>query len=227
VPSPADSILRTLWPLRRQGAVSILLVLVTAAGCETPNGTHAAPGASPASAKWEGPLMPGPGGGQVRTTIYYGPWQCTQRWMAHCQTKCASEGRKLMGCMWLADIKTDWQGRYLGPPLAAGGRYAITHCCCDYPLVKDTALRRQQWKSARDSFRKEWGEEFGEWPKSGDEHWPGHHIRDLQRGGDATARRNVLPAPSGVHGVFTDEYPMCYAGGSRWSTVGPDRPYTD
>lgn len=61
----------------------------------------------------------------VRTTIYYGPWQCPQKWMDHCQTKCASEGRKLMGCMWLADI---------------------------YPLVKDTALRRQQWKGARDSI---------------------------------------------------------------------------
>ena len=148
--------------------------------------------------------MSGPGGGQVRTTIYYGPWQCNQRWMEHCQTQCASEGHKLMGCMWLADIKTDWQGRYLGPSLAAGGRYAITHCCCDYPLTKDTAVRRQQWKGARDSFRKKWGEEFGDWPKSGDEYWPGHHIRDLQRGGDATHKRNVLPAPPDVHDVFTD-----------------------
>jgi hypothetical protein len=171
--------------------------------------------------------MSGPGGVQVRTTIYYGPWQCNQRWMDHCQAKCASEGRKLMGCMWLADIKTDLQTRYPGPPMAAGGRYAITHCCCDYPLAKDTALRRQQWKGARDSFRKKWGEEFGEWPKVGDEYWPGHHMRDLQRGGDPTDKRNVLPAPPDVHDVFTDEYPMCYAGGSRWSTVGPDLPYTD
>jgi hypothetical protein len=93
--------------------------------------------------------------------------------------------------------------------------------------VPASAVRRQQWKGARDSFRKEWGEEFGEWPKSGDDHWPGHHIRDLQRGGEATAKRNVLPTPPSVHDVFTDEYPICYAGGSRWSMVGPDRPYTD
>jgi hypothetical protein len=37
----------------------------------------------------------------------------------------------------------------------------------------------------------------------------------------------VLLTPSGVHAVFTDEYPMCYAGGSKWSTVGPNLPYSD
>jgi hypothetical protein len=82
--------------------------------------------------------MPGPMGSQARTTIYYGPWQCNQRWMDYCQSKCTSEGYTLMGCIWLADIKTDLQSRYLGSPAAAGGRYAITHCCCDYPLAKNT-----------------------------------------------------------------------------------------
>jgi hypothetical protein len=147
--------------------------------------------------------------------------------MAHCESKCASEGHKLMGCIWLADIKTDWQARYLGSPATAGGRYAITHCCCAYPKATDTAARRESWKGARDTFRKKWGEEFGEWPKRGNEHWPGHHIRDLQRGGDPIASGNVLPVPPDVHAVFTDEYPMCYAGGGKWSTVGPARPYVE
>lgn len=95
----ASSFLWFLGPLRGRRVARTFLILMAAAGCETPTGTHAAPGAAPASAKWEGPLMSGPGGVQIRTTIYYGPWQCNQRWMDHCQAKCASEGRKLMGCM--------------------------------------------------------------------------------------------------------------------------------
>jgi hypothetical protein len=78
-----------------------------------------------------------------------------------------------------------------------------------------------------DLYATEYGEEFGEWPRKGDDHWPGHHIRDLQRGGDPTAEDNILPTPPDVHKVFNDEYPLCYAGGGKWSTVGLDKPYTD
>jgi hypothetical protein len=190
-------------------------------------GAEPSPGAVPASSKWTGNPVPGPGGGEIQTTIYYGPWRCSQRWMDLCQSKCASQGHKLMGCIWVADIKTDWKGRYLGFPAYGGGRFAITHCCCDYPEVKDTAPLRDQWTSKRDSFRRKWGEEFGGWPQSGEANYPGHHIRDLLHGGDPVAEGNVLPTPTTVHDVLNKQYPQCYKGGSQWSTVGPDRPYTD
>ncbi|RYZ35058.1 MAG: hypothetical protein EOO72_12465, partial [Myxococcaceae bacterium] len=79
---------------------------------------------SPAAAKWVGRPMTTPDGGQLRTTIYYGPWQCSSAFMARCESKCAAQGHALMGCMWLADFKGDWQGRYLFLPAAAGGRFA-------------------------------------------------------------------------------------------------------
>ena len=136
-------------------------------------GAEPSPGVGPASAKWMGKPVQAPGGGEIQTTIYYGPWQCNQRWMNLCQNKCASQGHKLMGCIWVADIKTDWRGRYLGFPAAAGGRYAITHCCCDYPEVEETASLREQWTKKRESFRRKWGEEFGGWPTNGDTNYPG------------------------------------------------------
>ncbi|WNG13817.1 hypothetical protein F0U63_03400 [Cystobacter fuscus] len=204
-----------------------LLPAVLLVGCGTTNGVGASPGAGPASGKWMGKPVPGPGGGEIQTTIYYGPWQCSQRWMNRCQRKCASQGHKLMGCIWIADIKTDWKGRYLSFPVYAGGRYAITHCCCDYPEVEDAASLRDEWTNKRDSFRRKWGEEFGGWPKSGDTHYPGHHIHDLLHGGGPIAEGNLLPTPSSVHEVLNKQYPLCYKGANQWRTVGLDRPYTD
>ena len=179
-----------------------------------------------ASTKWVGPLMPSPLGGQVRTVIYYGPWLCSAAFMTRCERKCAAQGHPLMGCIWLADFKGDWEGRFMGFAAAAGGRAAITHCCCDYPKVTDLDRRRKTWDRARKSFREEWGQEFGAWPRSGDA-WPGHHIFDLAHGGEPTAPANVLPVPRDVHEVFNTEYPACYAPGSRWRSVGPDHPYVD
>ncbi|RKH47816.1 hypothetical protein D7X12_02005 [Corallococcus sicarius] len=183
---------------------------------------------SPASAKWVGPPMPGPGGGRMRTVIYYGPWQCSTPFMSRCEAKCAAQGHALMGCIWLADIKGDWEGRFLVFPAAAGGRLAITHCCCDIPKVSDGERRRTTWGRAREAFREAWGEEYGAWPAaSNGKPWPGHHIFDLVHGGDPTAPNNVLPTPQDVHNVFSSEYPACYAPGGRWRAVGPDRPYAD
>lgn len=163
-----------------------------------------------------------------QTTIYYGPWQCSQAWMSHCQGKCAAQGRKLMGCIWLADVKTDWQSRFLGYPMSAGGRLAITHCCCDYPLVQDTKIRRTQWEKETPNFRKGWSEEFGAWPAEADgKNWHGHHIRDLAHGGAPIARGNVLPTPPEIHYQFTDAYPACYGGSGGWNLVGSDHPYVD
>ncbi|RYZ44750.1 MAG: hypothetical protein EOO72_05520 [Myxococcaceae bacterium] len=181
----------------------------------------------PASAKWTSPFMPSPAGGQVRTTIYYGPWQCSAAFMARCESKCAAQGHALMGCMWLADIKGDWQGRFMLMPAEAGGRLAITHCCCDYPKVDGESLRKT-WNRARPGFREAWGREFGEWPKgSTGKYWPGHHIFDLGHGGPPVAPDNVLPAPENVHSVFNSEYPACYAPGGKWLVPGPARPYAD
>ncbi len=206
------------------GAMSALL-LILAAGFGT---ASVASGGLPDSKKWVGPEMPGPLGGQSRTTIYYGPWRCSQAFMNYCQRRCAAEGHKLMGCIWLADIKTDWQSRFLGSPMSGGGRLAITHCCCDYPLAKDVKGRRAQWERETQKFRDDWAKEFGEWPTGADgRNWHGHHIRDLGHGGEPTARRNVLPVSPETHYEFTDAYPACYSGKGGWELVGPDRPYVD
>lgn len=199
---------------------SALVLSVTGCGSATV-GTSAA-------GKWVGPPMPAPGGGEVRTTIYYGPWLCSAAFMSRCERRCGAEGHALMGCMWLADIKGDWQGRFLGLPAAAGGRMAITHCCCDYPKVADLEHRRKTWDRARPDFRTAWSTELGAWPKTATgKHWPGHHIRDLAHGGDPTAPANVLPTPEDVHNIFGSEYPGCYAPGGKWRTTGPERPYVD
>jgi len=165
--------------------------------------------------------------GTRRTTIYYGPWQCTAAWLEECSGKCAGQGAQSLGCIWIADIKFDWE-REVGPvPIAGGGRLAITHCCCNYATVsaKDG---REQWERGREGFRKGWSDEFGPWPKdaTGDS-WPGHHIRDLQHGGLPLGPDNVLPTPLDVHSVLTRQYGLCYAGGSRWAQPGPAKPYAD
>lgn len=183
----------------------------------------------PAAAKWEGPVLISPSGGTSRTTIYYGSWQCSAKFMNACQERCSSQGRKRMGCIWLADIKTDWTGRVAFViPAKAGGRLAITHCCCDYPVATDRAERRSKWDRARAAFREAWGRDFGEWPKSAaGKPWEGHHIHDLAHGGDPTGSANVLPVPGEVHGTLNAAYPACYSGQGQWAAVGPERPYAD
>ena len=163
----------------------------------------------------------------VQTTIYYGPWQCSATWMSRCERRCASQGQALLGCIWLADIKGDWQGRFVFLPAEAGGRLAITHCCCDYPTVNDLQSRRRTWENARRGFRNEWSHELGAWPQTDGYNWPGHHIHDLLHGGHPTAQGNVLPVPPDVHDVINLAYPACYSRGAPWNTAGPDRPYVD
>lgn len=182
----------------------------------------------PAAAKWVGPPVPSPAGGTVRFALYYGPWSCSAGQYARCERRCAAEGHvPLLGCIWLADIKGDWTGRWAALPAEAGGRLAITHCCCSFPETKSANLRRA-WNNARKGYRNEWAREFGEWPKvPGGDMWPGHHIRDLMHGGHPTARDNVLPVPPAVHEVINEAYPACYASEARWRTIGPDRPYAD
>jgi hypothetical protein len=200
------------------------LVLLSLAGCGS--ATTGAVGKQ-AAAQWTSPVFVTPDGGQLRTTIYYGPWQCSAALLSRCESKCSNQGHKLMGCMWLADFKSDWKGRYFFMPAEAGGRMAITHCCCDYPKVDGEPLRKL-WNRARPEFREAWGLEFGAWPKSSSgKYWPGHHIFDLGHGGPPTAPGNVLPAPDDVHSVYNSEYPACYAPGGKWLTPGPERPYVD
>jgi hypothetical protein len=129
--------------------------------------------------------------------------------------------------MWLADIKYDWQGPVM--PLTAGSRYALFHCCCDFPTLKpaDKEPLRKRWENAREGLRRKFAEVYGEWPKSGKTHWPGHHIHDLWHGGNPTDLGNIVPVRSDIHEVFNNEYPQCYAGGAPWNTVGPDLPYMD
>jgi hypothetical protein len=179
-----------------------------------------------AAAVWTGPWMPTPNGGR-RTTIYYGPWQCTARWLEECSGKCAGQGRRSLGCIWIADIKFDWEGQVGPVPIAGGGRLAITHCCCDYAIVSSKE-GRDAWDQARAGFRERWAGEFGAWPReAGGRFWQGHHIRDLMHGGDPVADGNVLPVPTDMHYALTNEYRACYAAGSRWAQPGPQRPYAD
>ncbi len=167
----------------------------------------------------------------MRTTLFYGPWQCRQTFMNACQRECTLQGYKLMGCMWLADIKLDWVGSLIALPIPveAGSRYGIYHCCCDYPeLTKgENETQRDKWNDFRDSFREDWSKKFGQWPVENGENWPGHHIRDLKRGGNPVDPNNVLPAQPGAHKAFTKAYPACYSGQPPWNAVGPDLPYTD
>ncbi|SEL24484.1 hypothetical protein SAMN05444354_1055 [Stigmatella aurantiaca] len=208
------------------GYCPLVVALTASALAACGSATVGAVGMPPATAKWVGPAVPSPNGGRVTTTIYYGPWQCNAKQMGRCQRQCTSEGRMLMGCIWLADIKGDWVGRFMFLPAEGGTRYPLTHCCCDYATV---APRRGRgiWDNARDAFRTNWIEEFGAWPSTAGRNWPGHHIRDLGHGGHPTDSSNILPVPDPVHTLFNNAYPQCYARGSRWSTPGPNLPYSD
>jgi hypothetical protein len=208
----------------------VLGVLLT--GCATNQGTGGAGpslGARPAVKK-ELPWLKVPGG-QMKTTLFYGPWQCRREFMNGCQRECASEGYKLMGCMWLADLKLDWEGSLvvLPVPVEAGSRYGIYHCCCNYTeLSKEgTETQRDLWDAFRTSFRDDWSKKFGQWPSENGENWPGHHVHDLKHGGNPVDRNNIIPAQPSVHKAFTKAYPACYGGQSPWTTVGADLPYTD
>lgn len=192
-----------------------------------PANTAPSTGAKAAPGKWEGPWKESSAGSSLKATLYYGPWQCNQRWMSSCQRECAEEGRTLKGCMWLVDIKYDWQGPVM--PVRAGSRYALWHCCCDYRSLTPVEKRplRERWEAQRNTLRKKWAEIFGEWPRRGGLNYPGHHIRDLLHGGDPTDLGNIVPVQPDVHEVFNEQYPRCYEGGAPWNRVGPDLPYRD
>jgi hypothetical protein len=147
------------------------------------------------------------------------------------EKECAKEGYTLKGCMWLADLKFDWEGHLvsLPVPVKAGSRYGIYHCCCNYLELspEDNASQRKAWNRFRTSFRKDWSGRFGQWPEQDGIAWPGHHIRDLWHGGDPVDPNNGFPAQPDVHDVYNEQYPACYSGKSPWNTVGPNLPYTD
>ncbi|OJT18207.1 hypothetical protein BO221_42805 [Archangium sp. Cb G35] len=217
--------------MKLAGAV-VLLVLLT--GCATHQGTGGSgpspsPGAKPAVKK-ELPWLTVPGG-RMKMTLFYGPWQCRQQFMNECQMKCTSEGHLLKGCMWLADLKFDWEGSLFLLPVdvEAGSRYGIYHCCCNYTELskEENETQRDIWDAFRASFRDDWSKKFGQWPFENGENWPGHHVHDLKHGGNPVDRNNIIPAQPGVHKTFTKAYPACYSGQSPWNTVGPDLPYTD
>jgi hypothetical protein len=136
-----------------------------------------------------------------------------------------------MGCIWLTDIKLEWEGRLLVPPLPvkAGTRYAIWHCCCKHPTLpkEKKEVERQKWDKFRETFREEWSKKFGQWPTEGKTSWPGHHIWDLWHGGNPVDPNNIIPVAPAVHNEFGRQYPACYAGSAPWNTVGPNLPYTD
>jgi hypothetical protein len=215
----------------------ILALLLLATGCGSTNGTNGSfgvkpvpsPGAKPATKK-ELPWLAVPGG-RMQTTLFYGPWQCRESFMNLCRRECAQEGHPLMGCIWLADLKLEWEGSLLllPVPVEAGSRYGLFHCCCKFPTrtKAENDAARQQWKNAMKSFRNDWSHRFGKWPIENGKAWPGHHIRDLWHGGDPVDPNNVFPTHPDVHDVYTEQYPACYEGKSPWNTVGPDLPYTD
>ncbi|HLL53811.1 MAG TPA: hypothetical protein VK447_09710 [Myxococcaceae bacterium] len=173
--------------------------------------------------KWEGPWIGLGLGGQLKTTIYFGPWKCSAELFSACERECAAKQHKLMGCIWIADMKFDYQG--VGVVKQFGSRAAVNHCCCDYPTVSNTQEVRKAWNKARPGYRDEWARRFGEWPKNGKDYWPGHHIFDLQHGGDPQG--DVFPLPEDVHKVVNNAYPQCYSGKFGWNEVGPTLPYPE
>ncbi|WP_240356088.1 hypothetical protein [Myxococcus eversor] len=174
--------------------------------------------------KWVGPLVNAPGGGQFRTVIYFGPWQCSQQLMNYCRGKCAGDGYALQGCMWLADVKMDFQGTLV----RAGSRFGMTHCCCNYATLNpaQTEAARSRWNNIRTDFREQWAGRFGAWPTDTNGRlYEGHHVRDLWHGGNPTDWENILPFPKAIHQELFGLYNQCYANNPPWSSVGPDYPY--
>jgi hypothetical protein len=184
----------------------------------------APPVAPPPVRKWVGPPVNVMGGGQFRTVIYYGPWQCSAQLMSYCQEKCAGSGHVLQGCIWLADVKMDFNGTVV----RAGSRFGMTHCCCNYATLSpvDNTAARKRWDAARPGFREEWSKRFGSWPteKSG-ELYQGHHIRDLSHGGNPTDWENIIPFPRDLHQDLPALYNQCYANKPPWTQVGGNYPY--
>ncbi|WP_253895012.1 MULTISPECIES: hypothetical protein [Corallococcus] len=165
-----------------------------------------------------------PGGGQFRTVIHYGPWQCSSQLMTYCQEKCAGSGHVLQGCMWLADVKMDFEGTMV----RAGSRFGLTQCCCNYGTLSplQTEAARGRWKNIREGFRGQWAERFGAWPaEANGKPFEGHHIRDLWHGGNPTDWDNILPFPKDIHQDLFGLYNQCYANEPPWTQVGPDHPY--
>jgi hypothetical protein len=202
---------------------AVLLLILVSWGCGTMGSTVPPPKAR----KWEGPWMETPAG-LVRKTLYYGPWQCRQVWLDECSSKCEAQSLKSMGCIWVADIKTEFHGAGVIASVEAGGRWAVTHCCCNYPLAPDLEGRRAQWESSRERYRKEWTKEYGGWPTDANgNHWPGHHVFDLRHGGPAIASGGVIPVPLDTHSVINSAYPQCYSGKGLWNTAGPYWPYSE
>jgi hypothetical protein len=170
-------------------------------------------------------------GTSLKSTFYYGPWQCNRNFMSQCQRECTAQGRTLKGCMWLADIKYDFRGQtlLLPIPIQAGSRYAIWHCCCDFPTLSKAQNKalRDEWNARREAIRRQFAREYGDWPSSGGKYWPGHHIQDLWHSGAPVDLANILPTRPDIHDAFGRQYPGCYAGQAPWNTVGPELPYTD
>jgi hypothetical protein len=210
-----------------QAILSVILGLVLS-GSGTPVDPAPSTSVGPARYKWEGPPL-NTGNGSLRTVLYYGPWYCNQRQMNSCQTQCGTQQYKLMGCIWLADMKFAWDGEIAAAPAKAGTRYAFFHCCCNYPelSVGKNEAQRRLWDQVRERLRSEWSSKLGNWPTNNKGNpWSGHHVHDLKHGGPPASLENILPAPADTHIVFNKEYPRCYDGAS-WMRVGPDLPYTD
>ncbi|WP_233591467.1 hypothetical protein [Corallococcus sp. AB011P] len=196
--------------------VSVLLLTSCAEG-PTPTPT-------PNARKWVGPLVNVPGGGQFRTVIHYGPWQCSAQLMDYCREKCSGTGYVLQGCMWLADVKMDFEGTIV----RAGSRFGMTHCCCNYGTLTaaQNAAARDRWDNIRDGFRGRWAERFGAWPtEANGKPYQGHHLRDLSHGGNPTDWDNIIPFPKDIHQTLNGLYAQCYANQPPWTGVGPSYPY--
>lgn len=167
----------------------------------------------------------------MKTTLFYGPWQCRREFMRSCQAQCTRAGHPLRGCLWLADLKFDWEGQVLvlPVPVSAGSRYGIFHCCYDHPTLPKATKEaaRKNWDRIRDSFREDWSKRFGQWPSEAGTSWPGHHIWDLWHDGDPVDPNNIIPVQPHIHEDFNRAYPACYSGQAPWNTPGADLPYRD
>jgi RHS repeat-associated protein len=177
----------------------------------------------PAPTQQVGPI--GGPQGQITVKIYFGPWRCRKVWVDTCKKKCASQGLKFLGCVWIADINEVIEVG--GLPVAAIN-YALTHCCCSYPSITGKPLDqcRGDWNKYRDDFRELWESKWGQkFPTTNGKPWPVHHVHDIAHGGKPTDPNNLIPLPPDVHYKVTTAYGQCYSGAPEWSQAGPDWPF--
>jgi RHS repeat-associated protein len=170
--------------------------------------------------------------GQTLTSqLRIGPWRCRPEFITECEAKCARQGLKFAGCIWVADL-------FIGVDtmlFSAGGSLAFTKCCCTGCSVLSPEKNRdarKRYSRALERIRTEfekvteipWPTESVPWSKV-PQRWPGHHVDDLWHGGSPDLLENIIPVPLRKHLLLHFAYRQCENGDGGWSQPGPYWPF--